>query len=66
MMDFIKKGDEPAEAIKKATEEVQQAFYKVSEKLYQQANPQGGAQPGGNTQKPGDDGVVDADYESVD
>ena len=28
------------EAIKKATEEVQQAFYKVSEKLYQQANPQ--------------------------
>ena len=54
------------EAIKKATEEVQQAFYKVSEKLYQQANPQGGAQPGGNTQKPGDDGVVDADYESVD
>ena len=47
-------------------EEVQQAFYKVSEKLYQQANPQGGAQPGGNTQKPGDDGVVDADYESVD
>ena len=54
------------EAIKKATEEVQQAFYKVSEKLYQQANPQGGAQPGGNTQKSGDDGVVDADYESVD
>ena len=54
------------EAIKKATEEVQQAFYKVSEKLYQQANPQGGAQPGGSTQKPGDDGVVDADYESVD
>ena len=54
------------EAIKKATEEVQQAFYKVSEKLYQQANPQGSAQPGGNTQKPGDDGVVDADYESVD
>ena len=34
--------------------------------MYQQANPQGGAQPGGNTQKPGDDGVVDADYESVD
>ena len=49
-------------AIKAATEEVQQAFYKVSEKLYQQANPQG--QPG--AQQPGDDGVVDADYETVD
>ena len=48
-------------AIKAATEEVQKAFYAVSEKLYQQANPQGqsGAQPG-------DDGVVDADYETVD
>jgi len=48
-------------AIKAATEEVQQAFYKVSEKLYQQANPQG--QPGA---QPTDDGVVDADYETVD
>ena len=49
------------QAIKDATEEVQKAFYAVSEKLYQQANPQGqpGAQPGG-------DGVVDADYETVD
>ncbi len=53
-------------AIKAATEEVQKAFYAVSEKLYQQANPQGG-QPGaqGGTQ-PGSDGVVDADYETVD
>ena len=48
------------DAIKAATEEVQKAFYAVSEKLYQQANPQGGAQ------QPGDDGVVDADYETVD
>ena len=55
------------EAIKAATEAVQQAFYKVSEKLYQQAAPQdGGAQAGGNYQQPGDGGVVDADYESVD
>ena len=30
-------------AIKAATEELTQAFYKLSEKLYQQANPQGGA-----------------------
>ena len=55
----LNKGTDIA-AIKAATEEVQQAFYKVSEKLYQQANPQGGAQ------QPGDDGVVDADYETVD
>ena len=48
-------------AIKAATEEVQKAFYAVSEKLYQQANPQG--QPGA---QPADDGVVDADYETVD
>ena len=59
----VNKGTDVA-AIKAATEEVQQAFYKVSEKLYQQANPQGGAQ--GGYQQPGDDGVVDADYETVD
>jgi len=50
------------EAIKAASDELQKAFYAVSEKLYQQANPQGG-QPGA---QPGDDGVVDADYETVD
>ena len=60
----VNKGTDVA-AIKAATEEVQQAFYKVSEKLYQQANPNGaqGAQGGYN---PGNDGVVDADYETVD
>ena len=58
-------------AIKAATEEVQKAFYAVSEKLYKTAAPQGepnanpnagqaGQQAGGN-----DDGVVDADYEEV-
>ena len=35
------KGTDTA-AIKAATEELTQAFYAVSEKLYQQANPQGG------------------------
>ena len=30
-----------SEAIKQASENLQQAFYKISEKLYQQANPQG-------------------------
>ena len=50
-------------AIKAATEDVQKAFYAVSEKMYQQANPQG--QPGAGA-NPADDGVVDADYETVD
>ena len=60
----INKGNDVA-AIKAATEEVQKAFYAVSEKLYQQANPQGGCDPncGGSC---GNDGVVDADYETVD
>ena len=49
------------EAIKAATDEVQKAFYAVSEKLYKNAAPQDG-QPGAQ----GDDGVVDADYETVD
>ena len=61
----INKGTDEA-AIKAATEEVQQAFYKVSEKLYQQANPNGAAGAQGGYQQPGDDGVVDADYETVD
>ena len=56
------------EAIKAACEAVQKAFYAVSEKLYQQANPQGGAQAGpqGGAQQGGNDDVVDADYETVD
>ena len=48
------------EAIKAATEELQKAFYAVSEKLYQQAGGQEGQNPQGG------DGVVDADYETVD
>ncbi len=51
------------EAIKTATDECQKAFYAISEKLYQQQAPQGGAQP--NQGAPADDGVVDADYEEV-
>ena len=61
------------EAIKAATDEVQKAFYAVSEKLYKNAAPQGdpnaaGQNPGAGAQggsQPGDDGVVDADYEEV-
>jgi len=61
-------------AIKESAEELEKAFYAVSEKLYAQAGPQdgapgpdfnaadfGGAAPGGS-----DDGVYDADYEVVD
>ncbi len=61
------------EAIKKATEELQQAFYKVSEKMYSQANPQGaqgapgadfnGAQDNANANN---DNVYEADYREVD
>ena len=62
----VNKGNDIA-AIKAATEEVQKAFYAVSEKLYQNAAPQGGegCDPncGGNC---GGDNVVDADYETVD
>ena len=54
----VNKGTDVA-AIKAATEEVQKAFYAVSEKLYKNAAPHGEAQPG-------DDNVVDADYETVD
>ena len=63
-------------AIKAATEELTQAFYKVSEKMYQQANPQGAgfdpnAAQGGYDQGPQQGGpngqtYYDADYEVVD
>ena len=62
------KGTDDA-AIKAATDEVQKAFYAVSEKLYQNAAPQGdpNATPGAGAQPNGgnDDGVVDADFEEV-
>ena len=53
------------QAIKEATDEVQKAFYAVSEKLYKNAAPQGeGCDP--NCGGCNDDGVVDADYTTVD
>ena len=70
------KGTDTA-AIKAATDSLTQAFYKVSEKMYQQAGAQGqpgpdmggagfgGQQPGGNPGQ-GPDDVVDADYTVVD
>ena len=59
-------------AIKAATEEASKAFYPIAEKMYQQANPQGGQQPApdmGGAQAgsaSSDPNVVDADYEVVD
>ena len=61
------KGQDTA-AIKAATEELTQSFYAVSEKLYQQANPQGaqgGAQPGPDAGAQGGQ-YYDADYKVVD
>ena len=45
----------------RTTEEVQKAFYAVSEKLYKNAAPQEGA-----AGTDAGDNVVDADYETVD
>ncbi len=60
----LNKGTDIA-AIKTATEDVQKAFYAVSEKLYKDAAAQGqGCDP--NCGGCADDGVVDADYETVD
>ena len=61
------KGQDTA-AIKAATEELTQQFYAVSEKLYQQANPQGGAQqPGPDAGAGAQQGqYYDADYKVVD
>ena len=63
-------------SIKQATEELQKAFYDVSERLYNQAGPQQGApgagfNPGaganpGDAQAPGGGQYYDADYEVVD
>ena len=59
---------EDTDAIKAATEELTQAFYEMSEKLYQQQAPQGDAaaqQPGGDTGAQGGQ-YYDADYKVVD
>jgi molecular chaperone DnaK len=57
-------------AIKADTEAVQQAFYAISEKLYQQQAADAGAAGAAGAADAGaaasDDGVVDADYEVVD
>lgn len=52
------------DAIKAATEALNQKFYEVSAKLYQNANPQGN--PVGEEGAQGPDGAYDADYKVVD
>ena len=69
------KGTDTA-AIKTATEELTKVFYDISSKLYQQANPQGGAADAGQAggaagnggAQGGNDGqdYYDADYQVVD
>jgi molecular chaperone DnaK len=54
------------DAIKQATEELQKAFYAVSEKLYSQTGGQPGDDPGAGTDAPGGGEYYDADYEVVD
>ena len=56
---------ENIEDIKAKQKALEEKFYEVSAKVYQQANPNGGCDPncGGSC---GSDGVVDADYETVD
>ncbi len=59
------------QAIKNAKESLTQAFYSISQKIYQQAGPQaggpGGAQDGFNPNGAGpDDNVYNADYKVVD
>ena len=65
-IDALKQANQGSDiqAIKDATEAAQKAFYPVAERIYKSANPQGGQ--GGQGAPAGDDGVVDADYETVD
>lgn len=53
------------DAIKKATEELQEKFYSVAQQMYQQANPQGDPNAAPNEQQAGDN-VYEADYKEVD
>ncbi|NOH15730.1 molecular chaperone DnaK [Clostridium cochlearium] len=69
------KDGEDIEAIKKATEDLTQAFYQISSKIYQEAGGAAGAEGfdpnmagGANTEQStnNDDNVVDADYKVED
>ena len=52
------------QAIKDAMDALQKSFYPIAEKMYKNANPEQGC--AGDCNTCGDDGVVDADYTTVD
>jgi molecular chaperone DnaK len=58
------KGDNP-EAIKSAVSELEQASHALSKTLYETRQPAGAGaeQPSGDGKKPGEDEVVDAEFE---
>ncbi|MBQ5322547.1 MAG: hypothetical protein J6J07_03805 [Oscillospiraceae bacterium] len=72
---YQSRAEKDIEDIKAKQKALEEKFYEVSAKVYQQANPNGnpnmGAQPGcdGNCgdcgNHGGDDGYVDADYKEV-
>ena len=59
------KGNDTA-AIKAATEELQQRFYKIAEKIYAQQQPQGNVAPDAGAEQPESNGNVNVDDFKVD
>ncbi len=53
------------EAMKKETENVQQAFFKISEKIYQQSAQAQGAEAQAQPEQPKEGGTYDANYKDV-
>lgn len=63
------KEDATAEEIKKALDELMQKFHQISQKMYQQAQPEGGfdgAQDFSQESSANNDDIVDADFTEVD
>ncbi len=63
------KEDATAEEIKKALDELMQKFHQISQKMYQQAQPEGGfdgAQDFSQESSSNNDDIVDADFTEVD
>ncbi len=57
---------EDTDAIKAATEQLQEKFYSVAQQMYQQANPQGDSNANPGAQAQDGDNVYEADYKEVD
>lgn len=63
------KEDATADEIKKSLDNLMQKFHAISQKMYQQAQPEGnfeGAQDSQENQSNGNDDIVDADFTEVD